>query len=170
VDDADQPLPPGELGRVRVDTQEARINSYLGDPETTASFFSDGWFYPGDLAVLDGKGRLALYGRTTDIVHIRGNKYPAEPWEREIQEVLECEGVCLLSGSWRSEAEQLHLFIESRRPISNQALAEAVRATLSGFPGVHIHMIDALPRTPNGKIRRIALAQQLHEGKYGQEA
>jgi acyl-coenzyme A synthetase/AMP-(fatty) acid ligase len=168
VDDNDTPLPPGELGRLRVRQQE--VSGYLDDPETTAKFFSDGWFYPGDMAVLDGKGRVALYGRTTDIVHIRGNKLPAAPWERAIQEALECEGVCVLSGSWRSEAEQLHLFIESRRPISNQALADAVRTHLSGFPGVHIHLVQALPRTPTGKIRRITLAQQLHGGVYGKEA
>jgi acyl-CoA synthetase (AMP-forming)/AMP-acid ligase II len=168
VDDNDEALPPGELGRLRV--RQGRVSGYFQDPETSAKFFSDGWFYPGDMAVLDGKGRIALYGRTTDIVHIRGSKFPAEPWERAIQEALECEGVCLLSGSWRSESEQLHLFIESRKPISGQALANAVRSTLSGFPGVHIHKIDALPRTASGKIRRITLAQQLHDGVYGQDA
>ena len=67
-------------------------------------------------------------------------------------------GVCILSGSWRSEAEQLHLFIESRRPIASQALTQAVRATLSGFPGVHIHVVEAPPRTAAGNIRRITLA------------
>lgn len=170
VDEAGAPLPPGELGRVRVDLTADRPSSYLGDPEATAKFFAGGWFYPGDLGVLDGKGRLALYGRATDIVHIQGSKYPAAPWEQAIQQALDCDGVCILSGSWRSEAEQLHLFVESRRPISNEALAEAVRATLSGFPGVHIHLVEALPRTPTGKIRRITLAQQLHEGLYGQEA
>jgi acyl-coenzyme A synthetase/AMP-(fatty) acid ligase len=168
VDDNDKALAPGELGRLRV--RQGAVSGYFQDPETSARFFSDGWFYPGDLAVLDGEGRIALYGRTTDIVHIRGNKFPAEPWERAIQEALECEGVCLLSGSWRSESEQLHLFIESRRPISGQALASAVRASLSGFPGVHIHKIDAMPRTASGKIRRITLAQQLHDGVYGQDA
>ena len=170
VDDNDKALPPGELGRLRVLQGQRQVSGYFQDPETSAKFFSDGWFYPGDMAVLDGKGRIALYGRTTDIVHIRGSKYPAEPWERAIQEALECEGVCLLSGSWRSEAEQLHLFVESRKPISDQALANAVRSTLSGFPGVHIHKIDALPRTAGGKIRRITLAQQLHDGVYGQDA
>ena len=77
--------------------------------------------------------------------------------ERAIQEALECDGVCILSGSWRSEEEQLHLFVETRRPMANSALADAVRATLAGFSGVHIHVVDALPRTPNGKIRRIGL-------------
>jgi acyl-coenzyme A synthetase/AMP-(fatty) acid ligase len=166
VDDAGQPLPSGELGRVRVDLQETRIHGYLGDPETTAEFFSDGWFYPGDLGILDGKGRLALYGRSTDIVHIRGDKYPADPWERAIQEALECEGVCILSGSWRSEEEQLHVFIESRRPIATETLTAAVRATFFGFPGVYVHFVQTLPRTSSGKIRRIELAQQLHSGGF----
>ena len=135
VDDADNPLPPGELGRVRIDQRADGPTGYLGDAEATAKFFSAGWFYPGDLGVLDGTGRLALYGRSTDIIHIRGGKFPAEPWERAIQEALECDGVCILSGSWRSEAEQLHLFIESRRPIPGQALTDAVRATLSRISG-----------------------------------
>jgi acyl-coenzyme A synthetase/AMP-(fatty) acid ligase len=170
VDDAGEVLPPGELGRFRVKVRPRLATGYLGDPETSAKFFSDGWFYPGDLAVLDGKGRIALYGRTTDIVHIKGSKYPAEPWEWAIQDALQCEGVCILSGSWRSEEEQLHLFIESRRPIAPQALTAAVQATLHGFTGVHVHMVDSLPRTPNGKLRRIELAQQLYEGRFGQDA
>jgi len=162
VDDADAPLPAGALGRVRVALRPDGPRGYLADPETSAAFFRDGWFYPGDLGVLDGKGRLALYGRTTDIVHIDGNKFPAEPWERAIQEQLECEGVCVLSGSWTTEAEQLHLFIESRKPISAEALRRAVQSTLTGFAGVHVHKVERMPRTGSGKIRRIALAQALH--------
>ncbi|HLI66742.1 MAG TPA: AMP-binding protein [Caulobacteraceae bacterium] len=170
VDDAGVPLPPGELGRLRVNVRPRLATGYLGDPQTSATFFSDGWFYPGDLAVLDGEGRIALYGRTTDIVHIKGDKYPAEPWEGAIQEQLQCDGVCILSGSWRSEEEQLHLFIESRRPITPQALAAALQTTLHGFAGVHVHMVPSLPRTPNGKLRRIELARQLHEGVFGPNA
>jgi acyl-coenzyme A synthetase/AMP-(fatty) acid ligase len=62
------------------------------------------------------------------------------------------------------------MFIETRRPISGESLAMAANAGLSGFPGVHIHKVDALPRTPNGKIRRTTLAQQPHDGVYGREA
>jgi acyl-coenzyme A synthetase/AMP-(fatty) acid ligase len=164
VDDADRPLPPGELGRVRVEVPAGRAPGYLGDPDTSAAFFSDAWFYPGDLGVLDGKGRLALYGRTTDVVHIQGNKFPVDPWERAIQEALNCDGVCILSGSWRGEGEELHLFIESRRPIPTATLTAAVQETLTGFIGVNVHVVAALPRTSAGKIRRIELAQQLHAG------
>ena len=42
-----------------------------------AEFVRDGYFYPGDLGVLDGNGRLALYGRTTDVLSFMGDKVPA---------------------------------------------------------------------------------------------
>ncbi len=165
VDDAGDPVPHGELGRVRVARRPDSPDQYLNDPDSTAAFFSsDGWFYPGDLGVLDGAGRLALYGRTSDIVHIDGVKYPAEPWERAIQEALECEAVCVLSGNWSAGEEQLHVFIETRRPIPAHQIAAALRATLSGFAETQAHVVDSLPRTGTGKVRRIALAQQLHEG------
>ncbi|MFI4975356.1 MAG: AMP-binding protein [Caulobacterales bacterium] len=166
VDDAGAALPPGQMGRVRVALRPDNATSYLDDPATTATFFSDGWFYPGDLGVLDGAGRLALYGRTSDIVHIAGVKYPAQPWESAIQELLGCEGVYVLSGNWRTGEEQLHVFIETRRPIPDQDIAQALRASLAGFPQYHAHVVDRLPRTGTGKVRRIALAQLLHEGAF----
>ncbi|MFI4933375.1 MAG: class I adenylate-forming enzyme family protein [Caulobacterales bacterium] len=166
VDEADKPLAFGELGRVRVALREDSPTSYLNDPESTAAFFADGWFYPGDLGVLDGAGRLALYGRTSDIVHVDGVKYPAEPWERAIRDKLECEAVCVLSGNWRTGVEQLHVFIETRRPLPREAIDEALRTSLSGFAKYQAHLVESLPRTGTGKVRRIALAQQLHEGAF----
>jgi acyl-coenzyme A synthetase/AMP-(fatty) acid ligase len=163
VDDANVPLEPGRLGRVRVALREDNATGYLDDPDTTAAMFSDGWFYPGDLGVLDGAGRLAVYGRTSDIVHIDGVKYPAEPWDSAIQEALSCEAVCVLSGNWRKDEEELHVFIETRRPIPDEDIAQAVRATLFGFSHYRVHVVDSLPRTGTGKVRRLALAQQLHD-------
>jgi acyl-coenzyme A synthetase/AMP-(fatty) acid ligase len=166
VDDADVPLAPGQMGRVRVALRQDNPRSYLDDPATTAAMFSGEWFYPGDLGVLDGAGRLALYGRTTDIVHIGGVKYPAEPWESAIAETLGCEAVCVLSGNWRNGEEQLHVFIETRRSIPPQEIAQALRASLFGFPHYQAHVLDSFPRTGTGKVRRIALAQQLHDGAF----
>lgn len=164
VDDDGVPLPPGKLGRVRVALRDHMPRGYFQDPETSAAFYDGDWFYPGDLAVLDGEGRISLHGRTTDIVHIKGDKYPAQPWELAIQEKLECEGVCIISGRWGTDEEKLHVFIQSRRPISAQALAEALRSTLSGFSDVQAHRVQALPRTTDtGKVRRGVLARQLHD-------
>lgn len=166
VNETDVALGAGQLGRVRVALQENDANGYLGDPESTADVFAGGWFYPGDLGVLDGEGRLALYGRGSDIVSLNGEKYPAEPWERAIQEKLGCEAVCVLSGNWRTDADRLHVFIETHRLIAVPNLADALRASLPGIGRIQAHIVDALPRTDTGKVKRMILAQQLHEGSF----
>jgi len=165
MSDAGEALAPGKLGRVRVRLMEGDATHYLADPATSAEFFKDGWFYPGDLGVLDGAGRLALYGRDTDIIHLNGDKFPAEPWESQIRDKLACEAVCVLSGNWRTGVEQLHVFVESRRRIGQEELVEAVRSTVSGFAQAETYVVESLPRTATGKVRRGALAQMLHEGR-----
>ena len=47
--------------------------------------------------------------------------------------------------------------------MTSEALTRAVQSTLSGFAGVLVHKVERLPRTPSGKIRRIALAQALQD-------
>jgi acyl-coenzyme A synthetase/AMP-(fatty) acid ligase len=166
VNDAGEPLAAGELGRVRVGLRADLPTGYLDDPASTAASFDADWFYPGDLGVFDDAGRLALYGRGSDIVHVNGVKYPAEPWERAVQEKLECEAVCVLSGNWGTGVEQLHVFIESRRAIPVEEIAEALRSVLTGFAEIQAHVVDSLPRTNTGKVRRVDLARLLHEGAF----
>lgn len=165
VDEADQVLPHGVLGRVRVALAKGAACGYVGDPASSAQTFQDGWFYSGDLGVLNGAGKIALYGRVADVIYLNGDKIAAGPWERAIQDALGCEGVCLLSGRWRGTSEQLHVFIESRRVITQGELTAALRATVRGFDQVEVHKLDAMPRTDLGKVRRIELARRLQAGE-----
>ncbi len=166
VDDSGEPVPDGTLGRLRVRPRDTDARGYQGAADASAAHFQGDWFYPGDLAMLDGKGRIALLGRETDVVNVEGVKYPAAPWERALQDHLGCEGVCVLSGRWTDDIERLHVFIESRGVVTRAALEEAFRSVLWGFRDVQAHRVEALPRTPTGKVRRVDLARQLHAGAF----
>ncbi len=166
VDEAGAPVGPGVFGAVRIRSRPEDPTGYFADPAATAAFFSDGWFYPGDLGETDQAGRIALHGRSSDIVHVNGEKHPAEPWETAIQRKLGCDAVCLVSGSWRNGAEELHVFIENRQPLLARDLAEAIRSTLTGFSEYKVHPVTSLPRTETGKVRRAALAQLIHQGAF----
>ena len=56
VDESDHPVPTGETGRLRVGT-DGGPTSYLNDETATRAFFKNGFFYPGDLAVMRSDGR-----------------------------------------------------------------------------------------------------------------
>ncbi|MBY0273710.1 acyl--CoA ligase [Candidatus Binatia bacterium] len=79
VDDARRPLPPGEVGEVAI-RSPAVMRGYWKQPEATAQVLdADGFYYTGDLGVLDQDGYLKLVGRKKEM-YIRGgyNVYPVE--------------------------------------------------------------------------------------------
>jgi acyl-coenzyme A synthetase/AMP-(fatty) acid ligase len=160
VDEDDRPLPAGQLGEVRALINNG-IDGYLGDPETSAQFFRGGYFYPGDLGVFDEHGRLALHGRVTDVINVQGAKVSPGAMEAALRDRLGADAVCILSEPGPDQTEELHVAIESRRPIDGAALAEAVRETLKGFPRAHVQFVEAMPRNHMGKVVRRALRQLL---------
>lgn len=159
VDENDQPLPPGQLGQLRV-PQAQGVDRYVNDADASAASFRNGWFYPGDLAVLDGKGRISLLGRVTDVLNVRGDKHPAGPFEEALQSDLGA-AVCLFSEQAASGAEELHAVIETPAPIAEAELQAVAARRLAGFGTVHFHFIDRLPRNHLGKVERLKLRANL---------
>jgi acyl-coenzyme A synthetase/AMP-(fatty) acid ligase len=160
VDEQDHPLPPGQVGRVRV-LQDNGVTSYLNDPAASAAAFHDGFFYSGDLGVLDGTGRLALHGRTTDVLNIRGEKVAAGPFEDALRTALALDAVCVLSRQGLDHDEELHVVLETTRTIDEAELTRAAQSHLRGFPRARIHFMPRLPRNHMGKVDRLILEKTL---------
>jgi acyl-CoA synthetase (AMP-forming)/AMP-acid ligase II len=79
VDGERRPLPAGEVGEVAI-RSPAVMRGYWNAPEATAEVMDEaGFFYTGDLGVLDADGYLRLVGRKKEM-YIRGgyNVYPVE--------------------------------------------------------------------------------------------
>jgi fatty-acyl-CoA synthase/long-chain acyl-CoA synthetase len=79
VDEHRRELPPGQVGELACRSDSVMLG-YFGTPEETAEVLDDdGWYYTGDLALIDDKGYLQIVGRLKDVI-IRGgqNIYPAE--------------------------------------------------------------------------------------------
>jgi acyl-coenzyme A synthetase/AMP-(fatty) acid ligase len=165
VDEDDQPLPPNRLGQVRV-LLDNSFTGYLNDPDATASFVKGRYFYPGDLGVLDGQGRVSLHGRVTDVLNIMGDKHAAGPYEAALQQALGLEGVCVMSEQGPDREEQLHVVLETPEPIDEAVLRQAAEAHLRGFPAARFHFIDRFPRNHMGKVERFKLKQRLIEQQH----
>lgn len=82
--DPDDVAPVGEEGELIV-MGVGSVDYYFGDKAATEEAFEDGWFYTGDLAVIDEDGFATITGRTDDMI-LSGGELVAPV---EVEEALE---------------------------------------------------------------------------------
>ncbi len=162
VDANDRPVPAGQVGLARVNTI-GNVTGYLDDETASRSFFHDGYFYPGDLGVLDADGRFALHGRVTDVVNVLGDKVAAGPIEETLQQRWGVTGVCVISMPDHAGEEIIHVMIEASPPVPQTDLTAGLGEVLPSACRVEVRYIEILPRNSMGKIQRDALKQWLRQ-------
>lgn len=158
VDDAGRPLPPGRSGRIRVRSRGV-IDGYRDDPQAQAAAFRDGWFLPGDVGALDDDGALVFDGRADDMMVFDGiNVFPAEI-EAAFDghpDVAEAAAFALPSAA-HHDLPFCAVVPRAGASPSPEALRLWARERLGMRAPQAVLLLDALPRTPNGKLARRAL-------------
>jgi acyl-CoA synthetase (AMP-forming)/AMP-acid ligase II len=148
------------------------MRGYWNKPEQTDAVLVDGWYRTGDLARADENGYLTISGRTKEMI-IRGgeNIYPAE-----IENVLlAAPGVAdaAVVGQAHPDLGEVPVaFVVPATPDAPDldALTALCRDRLAWFKvPATVHVIDAIPRTGSGKIKRFQLAERLPTAPAGQE-
>lgn len=155
--DSGDEVPVGEVGWVWVrDPSEERFE-YWGDPAKTRSAWSGDAFCVGDLGALDEDGYLFLAGRGDDTIITGGvNVYPMEIENvlTDHPSVAEALVYGVAHDEWGQEVRAL-VVPASNQPLDAEMLRSWARERLAGFKCPHlIEIVDELPRTPTGKIRR----------------
>lgn len=132
---------------------------YCRDPAATAEHYRDGWAHAADIGRLDGQGRLELIGRTRNMVKFAGVQVSGEQIERAIMahpDVAEAAVVWERSPVW---GESVRAFVVARRPLTPADVFEHCQRTLPGhMVPREVAFLADLPRTPTGKVNRLALA------------
>jgi acyl-CoA synthetase (AMP-forming)/AMP-acid ligase II len=159
VDESHTVLSPDHVGRLRY-RSPASARGYYGAEGHEA--FRDGWFYPGDLARLDGDGFLYLHGRVKDMI-IRGgvNIYPHDV-ERVISDLPGVRDVAVAGAPSREMGEEVAAFVVSDGSVTAEAVRAHCRARLAPYkaPSI-IRFLAELPRNNGGKVLKPALLATL---------
>ncbi len=158
----------GETGEIciRMDPRPAGIMmEYYRDAEKTAEAIHDGWYHTGDTAWCDEDGYFWYVGRNDDVIKSSG--YRIGPFEIE-SVLLEHEAVreCAVTGvpdPVRGAAVKATVVLAPGFAGSDELTRElqtwVKRQTAPyKYPRI-VDYVDELPKTVNGKIRRVAIRQ-----------
>lgn len=160
VDQAGQPVPPGQAGEIQL-RGEIMMLGYLNRPEETAEVFSfDGWFRSGDVAVCLPDGNFKLVGRLKEMFKSGG--YSIFP--REIEMLLERHPiiatavVIAVPDPLYQEVGCAFLLAKPESPKDLSDVIGYARARLANYKiPKRFEFVDRLPLLPNGKIDRQSL-------------
>jgi long-chain acyl-CoA synthetase len=133
---------------------------YLGDPEATAAVLTaDGWLRTGDLGVVDEAGNLFVVDRAKDLVIVSGfNVVPAE-----VEEVLAghpgVRAVSVAGVAHERTGETVEAWVvPAEDDLDVGELLDRCRRDLARYKcPTAVHLVDALPAGPTGKVLRRSL-------------
>jgi long-chain acyl-CoA synthetase len=163
LDDNGTELPAGRTGWIYVVPPPGDRFEYRDDPAATAAITRPtrhgSAITGGDLGHVDPDGYLYVTDRSVDLV-VRGgvNVYP-----REIEDALHRHAAvadCAVFGvPDATYGERLVALVEPApgRTVTAAELEAHCRAALADFKCPEVRLVDALPRDPNGKIRKAQL-------------
>jgi O-succinylbenzoic acid--CoA ligase len=136
-----------------------------------APFLPGGWLPTGDGGRITPEGRLEVQGRLAEVIVTGGEKVWPAAVERVLQQqagVAEVAVVGRPDPEWGQAVVALVVPSPTAPPPRREALAEAVKATVSPWAAPkEVVLVDALPRTPSGKVARSRLAALLEQAGAG---
>ena len=162
VDDQRRELPLGQVGELACH-MDGVMKGYYKAPESTAEALDDeGWYYTGDLAVMDEKGYVRIVGRKKDMI-IRGgqNIYPPEI-EHYLMTHPAVQSVAVVGVPDEVGSENVWAYVVAQP--GAQLTSKEVLNYCQGEIAPHkvpseVRIIDALPMTPTTKARKFELRE-----------
>jgi acyl-CoA synthetase (AMP-forming)/AMP-acid ligase II len=167
MDDANEILPRGRTGEICV-RGDLVMKGYYKAPEKTAEAIVDGWLHTGDIGNLDAEGYLHITDRKKDMIITGGfNVYPSE-----IEQVIwghpavqDCAVIGVPDEKWGEAVKAVVELNEGQRVSAEHLIALCKEKLGSVKAPKSVDFVDALPRSPVGKVLKKDLRARYWQGR-----
>jgi acyl-CoA synthetase (AMP-forming)/AMP-acid ligase II len=167
--DRRRPTPPGSVGKPMAGTEVKLVDGelWVRGPQVMAGYLNapaeelraDGWLRTGDLARIDADGNLFIVDRIKELIKVNALQVAPAELESLLTTHPQVADAAVTGRPDARTGEVPIAFVVARGDLDPDAL----RAWLAERVAPHkrlaaVHLVDAIPRTPSGKIIRRALA------------
>ena len=162
IEPSGAPAPTDQAGEILIRGDNVMLG-YFEDPAGTAQAVdAEGWLHTGDVGAIDAEGRLRILDRLKDIVIVGGfNAYPAEIENALTAHPAIAESAVVgVPDARLGEVCAAFLVLRPGASLTLEDLTVWARERLANFKVPRrLFIVEALPRTPLGKVRKHLLRQ-----------
>ena len=165
VDENGREVPPGEVGELVVRGSHV-MQGYWGDPELTRRNFRPGRYpaerllHSGDCFRRDEEGFLYYVSRKDDMIKCRGERVNLKEVENALHQFPGVAEAAVIAEPDEVLGHVLRAFLV-RAPACHATQRDVLKFCTERIEHFmiprHVEFLDALPKTPNGKIDRQSL-------------
>jgi len=164
VDDQRVELPPGQVGELACRSDSVMLGYYRASEATSEVIDADGWYYTGDLGIMDEQGYLRIVGRKKDMI-IRGgqNIYPVEieAYLTRHPKIREATVVGVPSAVGGEEMWAFILLKDGEQMSATEVL-DFCRAELESYKIPNkVRFVTDFPRSETGKPQKYKLREEI---------
>lgn len=161
VDESRTPVSAGSVGELEIRGPNVCCGYWGRGATPELGFQDDGFFATGDLASMDGQGRLTIVGRGKDLIISGGyNVYP-----KEVESVLDAApGIvesAVIGVPHADFGEAVVAVVVAAHEDVEASLAEVLEARLAAYKRPkRVETVPALPRNAMGKVEKNRLRER----------
>jgi 4-coumarate--CoA ligase len=140
------------------------MQGYLNNPEATAATIDDdGWLHTGDIGHIDAEGHLYVVDRLKELIKYKG--FQVAPAELEgillTHPALADAAVVGLPDEEAGEVPVGYVVLKPDKEASPTEIQEFVAGQVASYKQLRrVVIVDAVPKSPSGKILRRVLKDQ----------
>jgi acyl-CoA synthetase (AMP-forming)/AMP-acid ligase II len=153
----------GEVGELCLRGPQV-MTGYWKAPEATASALRDGWFYTGDIGLIDTRGYVFLQDRKKELIKYKGFSIAPAELEAVLLEHPAVADAAVIGTPDEKAGEVPKAFVvraADSPDVSAEELIQFAATRLAAYKTLHeVTFIEAIPRSPIGKILRRVLKEQ----------
>lgn len=159
VDEHGTRVEPGQWGEIAVQGPNVMLG-YWNRPEDTAQAIREGWFYTGDVGMIDDEGYFYICDRVKDMVITSGyNVYPAEV-ENIIYSHPDVAEVAVygIPDSVKGESVKASIVLKEGRKLESDDVIRFCRQKMANYKVPRqIEFVDRIPKGATGKVLKRVL-------------
>lgn len=160
-------VPERTIGEIQIKGRNI-TPGYLNNSKLNSEVFKDGWFNTGDMGFV-ANNRLSITGRMKDIIFVNGQNFYAHDLENRIEALEGVEPGKTAICAWHDEKENIEKVGLFSSLSMEPELHSKIIAFINEIMGVNIDylvLVNQIPKTTSGKIKRFELLENLKNHKY----
>jgi non-ribosomal peptide synthetase component E (peptide arylation enzyme) len=171
LDEAGREVPRGEVGEIAALGPSVHLGYHANAIANAESFTADGWFRTGDLGrVVDAAGNVEIVGRRKEIINRGGKKF----FPREVEEILYTHPKIMhaamvgVADARLGERNCLCVIPKAGQTVTLGEMVAHLKGEVADYKlPEELVIVEELPFTATGKLRRHVLAEWVAKGHAG---